>query len=531
MKDDTVKLPLAAEADATERPLSIAIVAMGGQGGGVLTGWIVDLAERQGWIAQSTSVPGVAQRTGATIYYVEMMKPGEDGRKPVLAQMPTPGDVDVVIAAEYMEAGRSILRGIVTPERTTLIASNHRALSTIEKMAPGEGIADSGAVSEAIGVVAKRQIVFDMNRLAVENGSVISSALFGSLAASRALPFSVEDYRLVINASGKGVAASLRAFDAAHARTEAGETGGGDTTGDLDALSPLAPPATLPDARANALLQRLRSELPKPARHMAFLGLRKVVNFQDAAYGGEYLDILRDIAAQDLDAGGAANGFRFTETAAKYLANAMAYDDVIRVADLKTRAARRARIAEDMNLGKGQILSTTEFMHPRLEELASTIPAGLARWLHGKPRLYAWLDRRIDKGRRVRTYSLRGFLLLYMMAGLKPLRRRSLRHINEVEHRTAWLSEATKALSHNYDLAVAILSVRRLIKGYSDTHDRAHSKFDRVMQMIRTISHRDDAAEWADRLLRSALKDGNGDDLDGTIQTIRSFTEETQGPT
>ncbi|MEZ5913261.1 MAG: 2-oxoacid:acceptor oxidoreductase family protein [Paracoccaceae bacterium] len=217
MKDEIAKMAPEALAEATERPLSIAIVAMGGQGGGVLTGWIVDLAERDGWVAQSTSVPGVAQRTGATIYYVEMMRPDADGRKPVLAQMPTPGDVDVVIAAEYMEAGRSILRGIVTPDRTTLIASSHRALSTIEKMAPGQGIADSGAVSAAIGVVARNEIVFDMNELAVKHGSVISSAMFGSLAASGALPFPREAYHDVIRGSRKGVEASIRAFDAAFA--------------------------------------------------------------------------------------------------------------------------------------------------------------------------------------------------------------------------------------------------------------------------------------------------------------------------
>jgi indolepyruvate ferredoxin oxidoreductase, beta subunit len=189
MKDDTVKLSLKPAGPATERPISIAIVAMGGQGGGVLTGWIVDLAETQGWVAQSTSVPGVAQRTGATIYYVEMMLPGESGQKPVLAQMPTPGDVDVVIASEFMEAGRSILRGIVTPDRTTLIASSHRSLAVSEKMAPGDSIADSSAVTDAIGVVAKQEIVFDMDALAVKNGSVISSAMFGSLAASGTLPF------------------------------------------------------------------------------------------------------------------------------------------------------------------------------------------------------------------------------------------------------------------------------------------------------------------------------------------------------
>src|SRR5690606_24444417 len=55
-----------------EKPIAIAILAMGGQGGGVLCDWIVAVAERNGWHAQSTSVPGVAQRTGATLYYIEM---------------------------------------------------------------------------------------------------------------------------------------------------------------------------------------------------------------------------------------------------------------------------------------------------------------------------------------------------------------------------------------------------------------------------------------------------------------------------
>jgi indolepyruvate ferredoxin oxidoreductase beta subunit len=125
--------------EATERPICIAIAAMGGQGGGVLTNWLISLAENHGWVAQSTSVPGVAQRTGATIYYVEMMRP-IGGKKPILAQMPTPGDVDIVIASEFMEAGRSLLRGFVTPNRTTLIASSHRSLAIDEKIAPGEGL-------------------------------------------------------------------------------------------------------------------------------------------------------------------------------------------------------------------------------------------------------------------------------------------------------------------------------------------------------------------------------------------------------
>src|SRR5262245_13079941 len=54
------------------RPITIAVVALGGEGGGVLADWIVDLAQQGGYLAQATSVPGVAQRTGATVYYVEL---------------------------------------------------------------------------------------------------------------------------------------------------------------------------------------------------------------------------------------------------------------------------------------------------------------------------------------------------------------------------------------------------------------------------------------------------------------------------
>ena len=58
--------------DHQDRPISIAMVALGGQGGGVLTGWLVETAEKNGYIAQSTYVAGVAQRTGSTVYCVEM---------------------------------------------------------------------------------------------------------------------------------------------------------------------------------------------------------------------------------------------------------------------------------------------------------------------------------------------------------------------------------------------------------------------------------------------------------------------------
>src|SRR5579872_423137 len=193
--------------------ISIAILAMGGQGGGVLADWIVAVAEAQSWAAQSTSVPGVAQRTGATIYYIEMA-PRKDGADPVLALMPTPGDVDIVIAAELMEAGRSVLRGLVTPDRTTLIVSTHRALAVVEKQAPGDGVGDPAIVSVATEFAAKRLVAFDMEALAKQAGSMISAALLGALAATGDLPFPRAAFEQAVRAGAAGEA-SLKAFAAA----------------------------------------------------------------------------------------------------------------------------------------------------------------------------------------------------------------------------------------------------------------------------------------------------------------------------
>ena len=54
-----------------------------------------------------------------------------------------------------------MLRGFVTPERTTLIASSHRTYAVFEKENRGDGLSDSMPVADAAGVAAKRTIAFD----------------------------------------------------------------------------------------------------------------------------------------------------------------------------------------------------------------------------------------------------------------------------------------------------------------------------------------------------------------------------------
>ena len=132
------------------RPIALLIAALGGEGGGVLAEWIVSAAADAGFPVQSTSIPGVAQRTGATTYYIEMLPVHVDeldGKRPVLALTPGVGEIDIAVASELLEAGRTVASGFVTPERTHVIASLSRFYAMDEKIAMGDGRFDQDTLT------------------------------------------------------------------------------------------------------------------------------------------------------------------------------------------------------------------------------------------------------------------------------------------------------------------------------------------------------------------------------------------------
>jgi len=490
------------------RSINIAILALGGQGGGVLVDWIVGMAEHEGWIAQSTSVAGVAQRTGATIYYVELVSPQDKPRpdaQPVLALMAVPGDVDVLIAAELMEAGRAVQRGMVTPDRTTLIASSHRIFSVMEKTAPGNGLAESEPVMQLLRDSARQLVLDDMQTLAVKNGSVISASLFGALAGSGALPFPQVAFEAVVERAGVGVKTSLAALRAAAdlARQPVAQpkaVGTGMDTAARALPNKAASPAVQP------LLDRIRADFPADAWNMLGEGLARVLDYQDVTYGREYLDRVAAFTRFG-DATTVAE-------AAHWIAVAMSYDDVIRVADLKTRPERWDRVRREVSAGVDEMVGTEEFFHPRLAEVLGLLPLGLARWVQSSPGLSGWLAPRLDKGRRIRAFSLRGHVQLRVVAGLRRWRRGNLRHAEEMAHIQQWLDVALAIAPQDLALATEVLRCRRLVKGYSDTHARGSSRFDRLMRAAESLRGREGAAAALASLREAALRDAEGKALE-----------------
>jgi len=507
--------PTTSRGGEPSRPITIAIMAMGGQGGGVLVDWIVDLAEHNGYLAQSTSVPGVAQRTGATIYYVELLAAAHaESRRaqPVFALMPVPGEVDIVIAAELMEAGRAIQRGLVSKERTTLIASTHRDFGTLEKVVPGNGIADSAAVLEAGDRYARRFLHDDMQHLARREGSVISAALFGALAGSGELPFSDDAYRETIRRAGVGAEPSLRAWQVGCNAIREPIRAAADSQPLPGEPPPL--PARAASPEVERLRQRIVSEFPPIAHPMLGAGLQRVLEYQDLAYGAEYLDRLAKVHQRAAAAGGESHGHVGTIEAARWIAVGMAYDDIIRVADLKSRAERFVRIRREVGAGESEVVGTTEYFHPRLEEVLSMLPRGLAQKLERSQGLRNWIDRRLSKGRRVRSHTISGQLMLHGLASLRFMRRASLRHHLEQQHLDDWLTRATRAFEHDYRFGVEVVRCRRAIKGYSDTHARGLTRFDRLMRAAEQLQGRTDSADALASLLSASLADAPGGALE-----------------
>jgi indolepyruvate ferredoxin oxidoreductase beta subunit len=496
------------------RPITIAILALGGEGGGVLADWIVDLAQHGGYLAQATSVPGVAQRTGATIYYVELfpkVAAQAAGRDPVLGLLPMPGDVDIVLASELMEAARAVERGFVTPDKTLLIASTHRVYAMTEKIALADGRADSAALFAACRDAAQKLIAFDMAALADATGSVLSAVMFGALAGSGALPMMRSAFEAAIRRGQVGVTRSLAAFSAGFegAGTEQSATPTGiiESAG-LDGAS----------SAMGKILPAAVQDYSGEVRAVVAAAVERLADYQDADYAQYYLRRLerfRDIERR-MDGG---SGRLLTEVA-RQLALAMAYEDTIRVAQLKIRPSRFARVRAEVQLKDDQILEIAEFFHPRVQEIADTLPAPAGRWLLRSGWARGMLERVLRKGKVVKTSSMSGFLLLYALSKLKRLRRRSLRFADEQKAIGVWLDLVAETAGRDYALALEVARMRGLVKGYGDTIERGRAKFEKIVALLPQLRTRDNSGAVLGGLIKTALADEQGRALDKSLAEL-----------
>jgi indolepyruvate ferredoxin oxidoreductase, beta subunit len=480
------------------RLLSLLIPAVGGQGGGVLLDWIVDAAIADGYPVHGTSIPGVAQRTGSTSYYVELAtdRQAAGESSPIFSLYPVPGALDVLLAPEFLEVARSIELGFPSPTRTTIIASTHRLYSIHEKIATGRGIYPIERLREAAAAFSQKLVAFDALALAREHGTEANSVLLGALAGSRALPLSDDAYRHAIRAKGVQVDANLRGFDAGlavAARTAM-------ASGVPKPLDPSPRPAPAPAASAvaprpdmaaeksevgqSADIERLVADFASELRPILRQALLRLIDYQDRRYAERYLVRLRPVVERgDLELG---------RLVARHLAVWMTYEDAIRVAQLKTRTSRFERIRRDKGVGGGEIV-VTDFLKPDLDEIYGILPHRLVapfarwaerRWPHGRPSL----------GQHVKTTTVAGYVRVWLLTLLRPLRPISHRAHEEHARIDRWLAVIARCADWDPTLAREVARAAQLVKGYGDVRRRMVGHFDRLLEAVTRSAERAAAA-------------------------------------
>ncbi len=504
------------------QPISLLVCALGGEGGGVLTEWLVETARHAGYPVQATSIPGVAQRTGATTYYLEFFPvPLAElgGKRPVLGLYPVPGRLDALLSSELLETVRQISLGHASRERTLVLTSSARALTTMEKMQMGDGRRDTQGLMQLVAAHSHKHHIVDMAELTRQAGTIVSAVMLGSIAASGLLPMRREAYEEILKEGGATAKASLRGFALGYEAVQAQRT---QAQYIEQVLAAPQPQAVAPADEVPALAADVALAFPSVLHELIALGHARLVEYQGAAYARLYIERLQRVlqAERTSDPQG-TRGWAVTREMARWLALWMAFDDIIRVADLKSRASRWQRVIGEVKAGDADLLKLYDHFKPGVPEFAALLPQGPAH------RLLAWDRRRVLAGKtpwalplKIGTHSVLGMIALRGLASLRWLRPHGSRYVTEQQLIGQWLAAVVSSTARHWATGHEVALCGRLIKGYGSTNERGKDNLLHVVQHLAAAPHFPDDAARAAAIAaarQAALSDEAGKTLDQTL--------------
>jgi indolepyruvate ferredoxin oxidoreductase beta subunit len=472
--------------------IKILIPAVGGQGGGVFTEWIVQAFFLEDFDAQGISLPGLSQRGGSTVYYLEAHPKPKSHDKPIIfAQFPVPGEVDIIIAQEFLELGRALELGYGS-DKTTIVTSTHRIYSTLEKMPIGSGIYSDENLRKLAAGFSSRMVELDALDLSKKNGMdelAVNAILLGALCASGAVPLDKESFIKSIEMVGVAVNASLKAFEVgweyAHTNNEAKEDTSAKWAGFITQRAD-----KLEESEKEEYLKRIstvESEYPQNLREILAESIYRLIDYQDLSYADKFLSEVNSIKIIDSNTKG--TNFKLTELFAKNLALLMSYEDGIRVAELKINSDRFKRIREDMRLRDDQVFHVVDYLKPDAEEIYGLLPNVLVAPVLSFTRteLFKKIWRRkkpLTMGQTPVTNSFSGYFRLWLLTKMKFLRPHSYRYKKEYRLIRKYIESINKYATYDYKLARLVAKSAQMVKGYGRVRRRTMDAFYRFLDNV-----------------------------------------------
>lgn len=454
------------------RARRVLIGTVGGQGGGVLSQWLVSGLLKAGWNARSTGLLGLSQRAGTVTYYCEAY-PGI-ATEFVPSMYATPGDVDLVLAQELLELGRILSQGFAS-EDASIVGNSARYLTTREKMPAENGIYDYKIIEKAVRCLAPdRHYVFDAQKHAVEAGlSPLSSnaVLLGAAVASPAFSLSPATFIEAIKEAENNVDENIRAFELGYRGVRDGtlprfELAGQTTnSGDLDdQIQRNAEKLT--NSRERAAYARLVSVndnlLDGDAESILPEAVYRLIDYQDESYAEDFITRVRTFREAIGDYPDTVGAY------ARHLALWMAYEDIARVAQLKSHPSRFATIRSDFGVGSGPYV-VTDYLVPDMDQILGSLPKNVSRIIH---RLGIRLIPKFEQLKfplRIRSNRFFGYWSMRALASQRKLRRLSHRHYEELEMIQRWEQAVLKWAKVSSPLGHLAADAARVVRGYGRT--------------------------------------------------------------
>lgn len=442
--------------------MKILIPSVGGLGVGVFVEWLSAAAIFQGLQPNVLNLPGVSQRAGRTLSYLEI----GNGTMP-FSPFPERGRIDLIISQEFLELIRILKEGY-GGKNCRVLGTTYRYYTTYEKLSLKRDVYTYDNLRNVIEDNSEDHIVVDIYKMGIPDFT--NAHLLGLLCASGYLPvIRRESYEKAIGTVGIDPERNLRDFASGYELLEKVKERSGSINQTTTRVNRF-----LPDGYIRESIEKLGSIYGKDVRDVLAEAVRQIIGYQDIGYAELFVCRVDELHAYILKSNvGTKLTSEVIKEFAKTLAVRMMYEDVIRVAEKKVSKERFERIKRLYKIRDTDVFWIKDFFRPELDELYGILPYSLGKSL----------DRILSKHKiswktEISTNHISGFLLLKGMSKLRFLRRHSFRYKRENALIEKYIEHVKRCLTHGLESAYLAAKGGAIVRGYGDVRKETIRKWE-----------------------------------------------------
>jgi len=432
--------------------MKILIPSVGGMGVGVLVEWLSVAAILEGLKPSVLNLPGVSQRTGRTLSYIEIRE--NDDNKP-FSPFPEKGGLDIIISQDFLELIRILKEGY-GGRGCNIIGTTYRYYTTHEKLSLKRDFYTYEYFKGVIVENSKEHIVVDIHKMGIQDFR--NAHLLGILCYSGYLPsIRRESYERAIRHVGIDVEGNLRDFGVGYEllNGDRGITDGKMIESELDSLA---------EGFIKESIKRLESVYGNRLKEILIEAVRQLTGYQDTKYSEFYIRRVLDLNLYIRETVGETNEYNeLMEEFAKVLVVRMMYEDVIRVAERKVSEERFKRIERLYRINKNEVFWVKDFFRPDLDELYGILPYSIGKMIDRilSRHKFSWKT-------TINTTHIFGFLMLKSMSKIRFLRKWSFRYRKENNLIENYIDHVKQCLKQGLDSAILAAKGGTIVRGYGE---------------------------------------------------------------